>query len=162
RGQPPATDPGIPFAASPRPRGGSAKRAGGATGPAPLCLHLCAGRLHRRLATTLARAPRPLPLSHAGRPARHVPGAGAGADLPALAPRAHAGTRVAAEWRGPRVRLSGDGDRVLPLLLSALDRAAAHRGLVEQPRLVRVRQALAQLVSLLLDVPGLALVAGCL
>src|SRR6202035_2097819 len=64
--------------------------------------------------------------------------------------------------RGAGVRLLRDGGLFLPLLLSALDRAAADRRRAEQPRLVRPDQAAAQLVPLLLDLPGLALVAGCL
>src|SRR6266702_6400747 len=68
----------------------------------------------------------------------------------------------ARQWGGAGVRLPADGDGLLHLFLSALDRTAAHGRCLEQPRLVRLRQAAAQLVSLLLDLPGLALVAGCL
>src|ERR1700682_219404 len=155
-------DPGLPLAPRARPRGSGAPRWGRTSGAAPLPLDLHPRRLLRGLAAILAGAARALPLSHARRVAVDVPRARAGADLPPHPARPPARPCRPDQRGGAGVRLPADGHRLLHLLLSALDRIAAHGRCLEQPRLVRLRQTATQLVSLLLDFPGLALVVGCL
>src|SRR5205814_10178157 len=118
--------------------------------------------LCHRLAAPGTGSTRPLPLSHARRAAGDAAGTGAGPDLCPLLEWSHSCGRGPTYRGGACLRLPAHGDRILSLLLSALDRLTPDGGCVERAHLVLVRQTLAQLVSLLLDQSGLALAAGCL